>query len=123
MFLDDDAFKNVIKNTPLISIDLIIQNEKGEYLVGKRNNRPARGFWFVPGGRIQKNETLNNGFTRLIQNEIGIEMLRNEATFLGVFEHFYDDNYFNSEFSTHYIVLAYKISILSMDLIRPLVYS
>ncbi|TYW59413.1 GDP-mannose mannosyl hydrolase, partial [Klebsiella pneumoniae] len=23
MFLDDDAFKNVIKNTPLISIDLI----------------------------------------------------------------------------------------------------
>ncbi|HBZ2047551.1 TPA: GDP-mannose mannosyl hydrolase, partial [Klebsiella pneumoniae] len=22
MFLDDDAFKNVIKNTPLISIDL-----------------------------------------------------------------------------------------------------
>ncbi|HEE1113999.1 TPA: GDP-mannose mannosyl hydrolase, partial [Klebsiella pneumoniae] len=117
MFLDDDAFKNVIKNTPLISIDLIIQNEKGEYLVGKRNNRPARGFWFVPGGRIQKNETLNNGFTRLIQNEIGIEMLRNEATFLGVFEHFYDDNYFNSEFSTHYIVLAYKISILSNGLV------
>ncbi|MER4680670.1 GDP-mannose mannosyl hydrolase [Klebsiella pneumoniae] len=119
MFLDDDAFKNVIKNTPLISIDLIIQNEKGEYLVGKRNNRPARGFWFVPGGRIQKNETLNNGFTRLIQNEIGIEMLRNEATFLGVFEHFYDDNYFNSEFSTHYIVLAYKISILSNGLVFP----
>ncbi|HCB0452966.1 GDP-mannose mannosyl hydrolase [Klebsiella sp. JN_Kp127] len=119
MFLDDDAFKNVIKNTPLISIDLIIQNEKGEYLVGKRNNRPARGFWFVPGGRIQKNETLNNGFTRLIQNEIGIEMLRNETTFLGVFEHFYDDNYFNSEFSTHYIVLAYKISILSNGLVFP----
>ncbi|WP_446926045.1 GDP-mannose mannosyl hydrolase [Klebsiella pneumoniae] len=119
MFLDDDAFKNVIKNTPLISIDLIIQNEKGEYLVGKRSNRPARGFWFVPGGRIQKNETLNNGFTRLIQNEIGIEMLRNEATFLGVFEHFYDDNYFNSEFSTHYIVLAYKISILSNGLVFP----
>ena len=72
-----------------------------------------------PGGRIQKNETLNNGFTRLIQNEIGIEMLRNEATFLGVFEHFYDDNYFNSEFSTHYIVLAYKISILSNGLVFP----
>ncbi|EIB9633284.1 GDP-mannose mannosyl hydrolase, partial [Escherichia coli] len=50
MFLDDNAFKNIIRNTPLISIDLIIQNEKDEYLVGKRNNRPARGFWFVPGG-------------------------------------------------------------------------
>ena len=40
MFLDDNAFKNIIRNTPLISIDLIIQNEKDEYLVGKTNNRP-----------------------------------------------------------------------------------
>ncbi|HGY7193620.1 TPA: NUDIX domain-containing protein, partial [Escherichia coli] len=62
MFLDDNAFKNIIRNTPLISIDLIIQNEKDEYLVGKRNNRPARGFWFVPGGRILKDESLDNGF-------------------------------------------------------------
>ncbi|MES3812054.1 GDP-mannose mannosyl hydrolase, partial [Escherichia coli] len=104
MFLDDNAFKNIIRNTPLISIDLIIQNEKDEYLVGKRNNRPARGFWFVPGGRILKDESLDNGFARLTQNEIGIKMIRNESTFLGIFQHFYDDNFFNNEFSTHYIV-------------------
>ena len=102
MFLDDNTFKNVIKNTPLISIDLIIQNEKSEYLVGKRNNRPARGFWFVPGGRIQKDESLDNGFARLTNNEIGIERMRNESIFLGIFEHFYDDNFYDSAFSTHY---------------------
>lgn len=42
MFLDDNTFKNVIRNTPLISIDLIIQNEKGEYLVGKKQP-PRKG--------------------------------------------------------------------------------
>ncbi|HGL6669819.1 TPA: GDP-mannose mannosyl hydrolase [Klebsiella quasipneumoniae] len=119
MFLDDNTFKNIIRNTPLISIDLIIHNEKGEYLVGKRNNRPARGFWFVPGGRILKDESLDNGFARLTQNEIGIKMIRNESTFLGIFQHFYDDNFFNSEFSTHYIVLAYKICIISSGLVFP----
>ncbi|HCL7239640.1 TPA: GDP-mannose mannosyl hydrolase, partial [Escherichia coli] len=86
---------------------------------GKRNNRPARGFWFVPGGRIQKDESLDNGFARLTQNEIGIKMIRNESTFLGVFQHFYDDNFFNTEFSTHYIVLAYEISIISSCLVFP----
>ncbi len=40
MFLDDNTFKNIIRNTPLISIDLIIQNEKGEYLVGKETTAP-----------------------------------------------------------------------------------
>ncbi|HFP9333021.1 TPA: GDP-mannose mannosyl hydrolase [Raoultella planticola] len=119
MFLDDNTFKNVIKNTPLISIDLIIQNEKSEYLVGKRNNRPARGFWFVPGGRIQKDESLDNGFARLTNNEIGIERMRNESIFLGIFEHFYDDNFYDSAFSTHYIVLAYKISIISNGFVFP----
>ncbi|QGN38808.1 GDP-mannose mannosyl hydrolase [Klebsiella oxytoca] len=119
MFLDDNAFKNVIKNTPLISIDLVIQNEKNEYLVGKRNNRPARGFWFVPGGRVQKDESLDNGFCRLTQNEVGIMRGRSESTLLGIFEHFYDDNFFGSEFSTHYIVLAYKLSFISKDLVFP----
>ena len=119
MFLDDNTFKNVIKNTPLISIDLIIQNEKSEYLVGKRNNRPARGFWFVPGGRIQKDESLDNGFSRLTKNEIGISRVRNESIFIGIFEHFYDDNFYDSTFSTHYVVLAYKISIIAHGLVFP----
>lgn len=51
MFLDDNTFKNVIRNTPLISIDLIIQNEKGEYLVGKRTTAPQGAFGlFLEGG-------------------------------------------------------------------------
>jgi colanic acid biosynthesis protein WcaH len=52
LFLDDTTFKTVIASTPLISIDLVVKNTKGEYLLGYRNNRPAQGFWFVPGGRI-----------------------------------------------------------------------
>jgi colanic acid biosynthesis protein WcaH len=39
MFLDDTTFKTVIASTPLISIDLVIKNTKGEYLLGYRNNR------------------------------------------------------------------------------------
>ena len=61
---------------PLISIDLLVQNEHGEYLLGLRNNRPAQGYWFVPGGRVLKNETLDGAFKRLTFEELGIELKR-----------------------------------------------
>lgn len=113
MWLPDEMFKSVIQHTPLISIDLIVRNEQGEVLLGKRVNAPAKGYWFVPGGRVRKNETLDDAFVRLVREELGIESgtTRADAKFLGVFEHFYDDCVFNNEISTHYIVLAYELNI------------
>tara|TARA_R110000772_G_scaffold268725_1_gene398194 strand:- start:4368 stop:4838 length:471 start_codon:yes stop_codon:yes gene_type:complete len=102
-------FKNVILNTPLISIDLIIKNTKGEVLLGERTNEPAKGFLFVPGGRILKNETIPLAFERIINTELDYSYDFNKAKFLGVFEHFYDNSFLDSSISTHYIVLAYEV--------------
>ncbi|MHC5075082.1 MAG: GDP-mannose mannosyl hydrolase, partial [Planctomycetota bacterium] len=52
MEIKDDEFINVIKLTPLVSIDLLIKNADGKYLLGLRENEPAGNYWFVPGGRI-----------------------------------------------------------------------
>lgn len=113
MWLPDETFKSVIQHTPLISIDLIVRNEQGEILLGKRLNAPAKGYWFVPGGRVRKNETLDDAFVRLVKEELGIEsgVTRADAKFLGVFEHFYDDCIFGDDVSTHYIVLGYEIQL------------
>ncbi|WP_324295571.1 NUDIX domain-containing protein [Rheinheimera sp. UJ51] len=62
MFLDNSTFSTVLASTPLVSIDLLIENTKGEILLGERKNRPAQGFWFVPSGRILKNESLAAAF-------------------------------------------------------------
>lgn len=108
-WLDTATFETVVASTPLVSIDLLVQNEKGEYLFGFRNNRPAQGYWFVPGGRIQKNETLDAAFGRLTRDELGISYERNQACFSGVYEHIYGDSIFGERISTHYVVLAYSI--------------
>ncbi len=52
--MDSTVFLKVIDAAPLVTIDLIIRNPKSDVLLGKRLNRPAQGFWFVPGGRIRK---------------------------------------------------------------------
>ena len=64
--LDTELFKSVVANTPLISVDLIVRNPQGQILLGLRVNRPAQGYWFVPGGRVRKDERLADAFTRLV---------------------------------------------------------
>jgi colanic acid biosynthesis protein WcaH len=81
-------------------------------LVGRRTNQPAKGFLFVPGGRIRKNESLAGAFSRLAADELGLRSDIEQATFAGVFEHFYDTDAFEQRGSgTHYVVLAYALSV------------
>ncbi|WP_273070558.1 GDP-mannose mannosyl hydrolase [Alteromonas australica] len=118
-FLSQEVFTTVIDSTPLISIDLVVENEHGELLFGLRNNRPAKGFWFVPGGRILKNETLDAAFERLTKNELGVCFNRSNARLLGAWEHFYEDSVFGESPSTHYIALAYHLIVTKNHLHLP----
>ncbi|MFC3093307.1 GDP-mannose mannosyl hydrolase [Alteromonas sediminis] len=120
MFLDKSTFTTVIDSTPLVSIDLVVSNENGEVLLGKRVNRPAKGYWFVPGGRIQKNESLAKAFLRLTQEELGKQYSIKEATLQGPYDHFYDDFVFGDQVSTHYVAIAYQLQVLQSELELPL---
>jgi colanic acid biosynthesis protein WcaH len=110
MTLPEPDFSNIVKNTPLVSIDLIISDPSGSIMMGWRNNEPAKDTWFVPGGRIRKNEKIADAFDRIICAETGLVMPFQDARFCGVFEHFYSVNCFEDpSFGTHYCVLAYLL--------------
>jgi colanic acid biosynthesis protein WcaH len=102
----------VVRLTPLISIDLIVQAWDSRVLVGLRNHEPARGFYFVPGGRVSKNESLDDAFRRISTAELGRSLLRSQASWMGVYEHFYPTNRLQQTgFGTHYVVLAYRLEL------------
>ncbi|TVP10598.1 GDP-mannose mannosyl hydrolase [Shewanella sp. KCT] len=111
MFLDQDTFTTVIASTPLVSIDLVVINTKGKALLGRRLNRPAKDYWFVPGGRILKNETIVDAFKRLTQDELGQAFTMEHASLLGPFDHFYDDYVFGDEVTTHYVAIAFILKL------------
>ena len=122
MWLTSETFSTVVASTPLVSIDLVVQNAQGEVLLGQRLDRPAQGFWFVPGGRILKNETLDAAFRRLTLNELGQTFDRCQARLLGVYEHFYIDSVFADAGhgpNTHYVVLGYQLSLSEPQLLEP----
>ena len=101
MRLDKEIFRCVVKNTPLISIDFIIKKEN-KILLGKRINPPAKGYYFTIGGRIFKNETIENAKKRILKEELNLSLTPYPLSlnFIGTFEHFYEDSIFGDDIST-----------------------
>lgn len=109
MHLDKDRFKQLVEYGVLFSIDIVLLDNQNRILLGKRVNPPAKGFWFVPGGRVYKNESLTKAFNRICMAELGQEFEYHQACLLGLFDHFYEDSVFGADVSTHYVNAPYLI--------------
>ena len=106
----------VVRLTPLVSIDLVLRNAAQKVLLGLRTNEPAKGTYFVPGGRIWKDERLEDAFGRILKTETGLTLPFSVARFLGVYEHLYETNRFGQPgYGTHYVVLGYEINVGSIS--------
>ena len=109
--LDDRQFLAVVEHAPLVSLDIVVRDPSGRVLLGFRENEPARHWWFVPGGRIAKNESLDDAFQRITRDELGRTFDRAAAAFLGVYEHFYTAQPGGLTGSgTHYVALGYEVT-------------
>ena len=78
--LRHEDFATVVRSTPLISIDLIVENAHGEFLLGKRLNRPAQGTGLCPAVGC-KDEPLHAAFERLTEAELGLRLPLSAASF------------------------------------------
>lgn len=113
-FIPTEDYHKVVKLTQLVCVDLLIKCDN-KYLLGKRTNNPAKGLFFVPGGKIYNNETIPMGLKRVAKNELGLQVSDDDVKCLGLYEHFYDNNFMNNTIGTHCVVIAYEISIDNID--------
>jgi colanic acid biosynthesis protein WcaH len=109
-------FKMIIKNAPLVSIDLIIRNTNGDYLLNRRGNHPAYNNWFFFGGSIKKPEKPRDAFIRIINREFfsGLPIDFIDAKFTKLAVHLYKENLSNYvktyEQGIQYYVLCYEFT-------------
>ena len=108
-----EHFVELLRGLPLVSVDLVLVRGGTEILLGLRTNRPAQGSWFVPGGRILKDEPRADALKRVAARELGIaDVAALKPQLLGVFEHFYPDCFAGDiGVSTHYVVIAHRINV------------
>jgi colanic acid biosynthesis protein WcaH len=76
-------------------------------LLVERTNRPAKGEWFVPGGRVHKGERLVEAVHRVAREELGVEVGIEER--LGAYEHLYDDADVTGAGGKHYLANGFLV--------------
>jgi 8-oxo-dGTP diphosphatase len=57
---------------PRVGSALLVQDESNRILLGQRNKDPQRGFWVIPGGKIQAFERIADAAAREIGEETGL---------------------------------------------------
>jgi 8-oxo-dGTP diphosphatase len=70
----------------------ILLDSENRYLLGQRpEGKPYAGYWEVPGGKVEKGETVFQALQRELQEELGIDIESSEE--LTVLEHDYPHAY------------------------------
>ena len=72
--LPEDIFLFVSRMTPMVNVDLLIQNEAGETLLAWRDDEYAGKGWHVPGGIVRYKETFESRIQKVAQSELGSEV-------------------------------------------------
>lgn len=67
-------FKRLLKITPMICVDVVIVNGKGEFLLEKRTYPPHTGSWHLPGGFVGYKERLADAAKRKARQETGLKV-------------------------------------------------
>ena len=105
-WIPSEEWETIVRNVPIPSVDLVVLHDEG-ILLGKRVNEPARGRWFVPGGRIRKQERIEDAVHRIAMEEIGVTIEIIER--LGVYEHFYAAADVPTTDGKHYVPIGFTV--------------
>lgn len=100
----DEFYKKLLQFTPVPTVDFVVVHD-GQFLMGLRKNKPARGQWWIPGGRIWKGETQAMAIKRKLKEETGL--VPASVKLVGVFDAMFPDSMFGV--SNHSITTVYRI--------------
>ena len=58
--------------TPVVGVGAIVFDDAGRVLLVRRGKPPDAGRWSVPGGKLERSETLVQGVAREVREETGL---------------------------------------------------
>ena len=88
-FLERSTYEEIVRKTVVCCVDIALRNAEGNYLVLRRGTHPAKGYWWLPGGRLLKGETFFAGAVRKAAQEAGVADATPIKT-LGVWNTFFE---------------------------------
>jgi colanic acid biosynthesis protein WcaH len=109
-------YKQILEVMPVLCVDVVIRNAGGEYLLVKRANEPLKGQWWVVGGRVYKNETLEQAVLRKVKQEIGVTVHALEP--IGYYEDRFEKNSIKMDSPLHAVSVVFSVVIDGQQTIK-----
>lgn len=75
--LSKQEFDSIYHKVPRLTVELIIQSDKG-VLLTLRSIEPCAGLWHIPGGTVYYGESFKDAVRRIANKELGINVLQSE---------------------------------------------
>ena len=104
--IPSDLYAQILEHMPIPCIDVVLFHN-GKVLLTYRTQEPAKGKWWVQGGRIFKHELLNDAVQRIAKREIGSEVKVIKQ--IGGYEFHSDKAAFGVKNGTHAVVIVYLV--------------
>jgi len=88
IYKDGDEVMRIGKDYIGVGCGAFILNENGELLLQKRNKEPEKGWWSIPGGRVEMFDTFKSTIKREVKEEtdLDIEIVKT----IGICDHIVD---------------------------------
>lgn len=94
---------------PILCVDVVVQNVRGEYLLVKRANEPRKGQWWVVGGRVLKGESLHQAALRKVREETALYI--GSAEPIGYYEELAQVNPFRRDAQYHAVSVVFAAAV------------
>lgn len=105
-FIKNELYTVILETLSIPCVDILIKNKKGEILLVKRKNEPAKDFWWVPGGRVLHGEKRCDTAARKLQEECGLQA--NNFNQIGNFEFIFNTS---QDKVYHDIATLYEVTV------------
>ena len=71
--ISEALYRKLYAEMPIFCADVVAEDAQGRFIVVRRKNEPARGKWWLPGGRVLKDERVAHAAVRKLKEETGIK--------------------------------------------------
>lgn len=74
MFIPNDKYSYILNVMPICCVDVVVAHEDKVLLILRKESEDYGGLWWVPGGRINKNERWHDAVRRKVLEETGLNV-------------------------------------------------
>ena len=96
--IPEGLYSEIHRTTPVACVDVAVVRG-GKVLLVRREREPARGEWWLPGGRIRRDESVDKAASRLLLGEAGLRLRK--WSMLGAGEMWFQTDPFGHGLGTH----------------------